>query len=258
MDDLTVVDVEIADFVATVTLNSPPVNACSPALMSELTLAFDRLSDRDDVRAVVLAANGKVFCAGADIKARAGLVPQAGDHWQGSRLARETFYSIMECKKPVVAAIQGPALGAGLGIAASADILIAGEAGSLGLPEINVGLLGGGRHAMRLFGHSLTRRMMFTGYRVPASELYRLGVVEQVVPTEETLDAAKAMAADIASKSPIAMMLAKHALNAIEEMSLRDGYRFEQSMTGELGKYEDSKEAMKAFAEKRAPVFKGR
>lgn len=111
---------------------------------------------------------------------------------------------------------------------------------------------------MRLFGHSLTRRMMFTGYRVPADELYRLGVVESVEPSEKLLEAAQTMAADIASKSPIAMTLAKHALNTIEEMSLRDGYRFEQSMTGELGKYEDSKEAMRAFAEKRSPVFKGK
>ncbi|MBT4489027.1 MAG: enoyl-CoA hydratase, partial [Rhodospirillaceae bacterium] len=126
------------------------------------------------------------------------------------------------------------------------------------LPEINVGLLGGGRHAMRLFGHSLTRRMMLTGYRVPASELYRLGVVEACVPPDQLMDSAIGFAREIASKSPIATVLAKHALNTIEEMSLRDGYRFEQNMTSELGKYEDSKEAMLAFAEKRPPVFTGR
>jgi enoyl-CoA hydratase/carnithine racemase len=164
----------------------------------------------------------------------------------------------VECKKPVICALNGPALGAGLAVAASCDILIASEKGSLGLPEINVGLLGGGRHAMRLFGHSLTRRMMFTGYRVPANELYRLGVIEAVTETDALMDTAMEMAHDIASKSPIAMKLAKHALNTIEEMGLRDGYRFEQGMTGELGQYEDSKEAMRAFAEKRAPVFKGR
>lgn len=258
MDDLTVFNVEIADFVAVVTLNNPPVNAVNGAFMAECALIFDRLSDLDSVRAVVVTGAGKIFCAGADIKGRADRVPQPGDHWQHSRAAREAFYAIMECKKPVIAAINGPALGAGLGLAASCDILLAGEKGSIGLPEINVGLLGGGRHAMRLFGHSLTRRMMFTGYRVPADELYRLGVIEQVLPTEELMPAAMAMAKDIASKSPIAMTLAKHALNAIEEMSLRDGYRFEQNMTGELGKYEDSKEAMRAFTEKRAPVFKGR
>ena len=150
-----------------------------------------------------------------------------------------------------------PALGAGLALAASCDILIASENGSLGLPEIDVGLLGGGRHAMRLFGHSLTRRMMLTGYRVPGPELYRLGIVEACVAPDKLMEAAMALAQEIASKSPVATRLAKHALNTIEEMSLRDGYRFEQNMTAELSNYEDSAEAMRAFVEKRAPVFTG-
>ena len=111
---------------------------------------------------------------------------------------------------------------------------------------------------MRLFGHSKTRMMMFTGQRLDGPELARLGVVEACVPHEELMPTAQALAAEIASKSPVAMRLAKHALNAIEEMSLRDGYRFEQGMTGELSKYEDSREAMRAFAEKRPPVFTGR
>ena len=164
----------------------------------------------------------------------------------------------MECRKPVIAAINGAALGAGLAVAASCDILLASETAVLGLPEIDVGLLGGGRHSMRLFGHSRTRRMMFTGYRVPAEELYRLGIVEACLPQEKLMDAAMELAKEIAGKSPIAMGLAKHAINTIETMSLRDGYRFEQNMTTELSKYEDSKEAMMAFVEKRAPVFKGK
>jgi enoyl-CoA hydratase/carnithine racemase len=128
----------------------------------------------------------------------------------------------------------------------------------LGLPEINVGLLGGGRHTMRLFGHSKARRMMFTGQRLAGPELYRLGVVEECVPPDRLLPTAQALAAEIAGKSPIAMRLAKHAMNTIEFMTLRDGYRFEQNMTTALSQYEDSKEAMQAFVEKRPPVFKGR
>ena len=100
--------------------------------------------------------------------------------------------------------------------------------------------------------------MMFTGYRVPAAELYRLGIVEAVVPPEELMESAMGFAREIAAKSPVAIGLAKHALNTIEEKSLRDGYRFEQNMTTELSHYEDSAEAMKAFLEKREPVFKGR
>jgi enoyl-CoA hydratase/carnithine racemase len=256
--ETTVIRCETSDHIATVTIDNPPVNAMSPQFRDEMMLVFDRISDMDDVRVAILTGAGKVFCAGADIKSRAGAEPQPGDHWQNSRKSRESFHCIVECKKPVICALNGPALGAGLAVAASCDILIASEKGSLGLPEINVGLLGGGRHAMRLFGHSLTRRMMFTGYRVPANELYRLGVIEAVTETDALMDTAMEMAHDIASKSPIAMKLAKHALNTIEEMGLRDGYRFEQGMTGELGQYEDSKEAMRAFAEKRAPVFKGR
>ncbi|GIX46699.1 MAG: enoyl-CoA hydratase [Candidatus Tectimicrobiota bacterium] len=210
------------------------------------------------MRVAILTGAGRTFCAGADIKERAGRAPQPGDVWQHSRRAREAFYAIMECKVPVIAAINGPALGAGLAIVASCDILVASENAVLGLPEINVGLLGGGKHAMRLFGHSKARRLMFTGERLSGAELYRLGVVEACVPPAQLMEAARAIAAEIAAKSPIAIRLAKHAMNTIEFMSLRDGYRFEQNMTAELGKYEDSKEAMRAFVEKRPPVFKGR
>lgn len=248
----------VEPWVAQVTLANPPVNAHSQQLLEEVAWTFDTLSDRDDVRAVVLTGEGKCFCAGADIKERAGRERQDGDHWQNSRRAREAYHSIMECQKPVIAAINGPALGGGLALAASCDILLASEAGCLGLPEINVGLLGGGRHAQRLFGHSRQRRMMLTGLRVFGPELYRLGVVEACTEAAALLPAALEIAREIAGKSPIATKMAKNALNQIEEMSLRDGYRFEQSQTGELGKTEDSKEAIRAFVEKRAPVFTGR
>jgi enoyl-CoA hydratase len=245
----------VEDHIALVTMDAPPVNAQGAEFHREMMTVMDGLSDMDSVRAVVLTGAGKIFSAGADIKSRAGTEPQAGDHWQRSRSARECFHCIMECRKPVIGAINGAALGAGLAVAASCDILVASEKASLGLPEIDVGLLGGGRHTMRLFGHSRTRRMMLTGYRVRGPELYRLGIVEACVPADELVETALGLAREIASKSPTAIKLAKHALNTIEEMTLRDGYRFEQNMTGELSKTEDSKEAMRAFVEKRPPVF---
>jgi enoyl-CoA hydratase/carnithine racemase len=256
--DIEFVRCDVADFIAVVTLDRPPVNALDQQLLDEVMRVFDALSDRDDVRVAILTGAGRNFCAGADIKARLERAPAAGDFWQNSRRAREAFHSILECRVPVIAAINGPALGAGLAIAASCDILVASEDAVLGLPEINVGLLGGGRHTMRLFPHSKTRRMMLTGQRIAGPELYRLGVVEACVRPDELLPAARAIATEIAAKSPLAIKLAKHALNTIEEMGLRDGYRFEQNMTGELGKSEDSKEAMRAFVEKRPPNFKGR
>ncbi len=249
---------EVRDYIAQVTMDRPPVNAVNAQVHLEMMQVFDALSDRDDVRVAILTGAGRVFCAGADIKARLEHEPQPGDFWQHSRRAREAFHSIVECKVPVIAAINGPALGAGLGLVASCDLLLASEQAVLGLPEINVGLLGGGKHAMRLLGHSKARRLMFTGQRLTGADLYRLGVVEECVPADRLMDTARALAAEIAAKSPVAIRLAKHAMNTIEFMSLRDGYRFEQDMTGELSKYEDSREAMRAFVEKRPPVFKGR
>jgi enoyl-CoA hydratase len=258
MDDLIQLKVSIADHIATLTMDSPPVNALTRVLNDELTLALDRISEMDDVRVVVLTAAGKVFCAGADLKGRAEVIKGPGDLPAHSRRTRECFHAIRECAKPVIVAINGAALGSGVAMVASSDILIASEKASLGLPEVDVGLLGGCRHAMRLFSHSRLRRMALTGYRVGGPELYRLGIVEACVAPEELMPAALELAATIASKSPVSTRMGKHTLNTIEDMSLRDGYRYEQDMTAMIGKTEDAKEAQLAFKEKRAPVFKGR
>ncbi len=258
MQDLTQLRIEMIGHVAILRMNFAPVNALSRTLSDELTWALDKISETDDVRAVVLTGEGKVFCAGADLKGRADVIKGPGDLPAHSRRTRECFHTIRECAKPIVAALNGPALGAGLAIAASCDVLVASERASLGLPEIDVGLLGGGSHAMRLFPHSLLRRMALTGYRVPAAELYRLGVVEACVPHEQLMDAALAIANSMAAKSPLSVRLAKQTLNAIEDMSLRDGYRYEQDMTAAIAKTEDAREAQRAFLEKRPAVFVGR
>ena len=258
MNDLTELIVHIDGHVATLTMNSPPVNALTRVLNNELTLALDRISEMDEIRVVVLTGAGKVFCAGADLKGRAANIKAPGDFQAHSRRTRECFHAIRECAKPVIVAINGAALGSGLAMVASADILITSEKGSLGMPEVDVGLLGGCRHAMRLFSHSRMRRMMLTGYRVPGAELYRLGIVEACTTPDELMPAALELAATIASKSPVSTRMGKHTMNVIEDMSLRDGYRYEQDMTALISKTEDAKEAQLAFKEKRAPVFKGR
>ena len=258
MNDLSQLNYELHESVVTLTLNSPPVNALTRTLNDELTLALDRISEMDEVRVVVLTGAGKVFCAGADLKGRASVIRGPGDLPAHSRRTRECFHALRECTKPIIAAINGPALGAGLALVASCDILVASQKASVGLPEVDVGLLGGGRHAMRLFGHSRLRRMILTGLRVPAEELYRLGIVEACTPPEELMPQAMEIAQAIASKSPVSIRMGKHTLNVIEDMSLRDGYRYEQDMTAQIAKTEDAKEAQRAFAEKRAPVFIGR
>ena len=250
--------VALEGHVAVLTMDSPPVNALTRTLNDELTHALDVISETEDVRCVILTGAGKQFCAGADLKGRAEIVKGPGDLLAHSRRTRECFHAIRECAKPVIAAINGNALGSGLAMVASADILIASEKGTIGAPEVDVGLLGGGRHAQRLFSHSRLRRMMLTGYRVPGAELYRLGVVEACTAPEDLMTVAMEMAQQIASKSPVSTRMIKHTLNVIEDMSLRDGYRYEQDMTAAIAKTEDAKEAQAAFREKRPPVFKGR
>jgi enoyl-CoA hydratase len=258
MNDLTQLDFDQEGFIVTLTLNSPPVNALTRTLNDELTLALDRISEMDDVRVVVLTGAGKVFCAGADLKGRASVIKGPGDLLAHSRRTRECFHAIRECAKPVICAVNGAALGAGLAMVSSSDVLIASEKATFALPEVDVGLLGGGRHAMRLFSHSRLRRMMLTGMRVPAAEMYRLGIIEECTAHEDLMPKALEIAATIAAKSPVSTRMGKHTLNVIEEMSLRDGYRYEQDMTAQISKTEDAKEAQRAFAEKRAPVFVGR
>lgn len=257
-----IIKTDINDCIATITIDRPPVNAINWQMFDEIQAAFDALNNRADVRAAILTGAGKCFCAGADMKGSLedSRALRPGSRWAHTRAAREAFNSILECSVPVICAINGPALGGGLALVASCDIVIASENAVLGLPEIDVGLLGGGRHAQRLFGIYKARKLMYTGERLGAAELYRLGIVEKVVAPDKLMAEAHTLAQVIAEKSPIAIKLAKHAMNAIELMTLRDGSRFEQDMTltHELNSSEDAKEAARAFVEKRKPVLKGR
>src|SRR5687767_14894041 len=135
--------VDIAEFVATVTINRPPVNAINRQSREELVRIFDALSDRDDVRAVVLTGAGDIFSAGADIKERSTMVQAPGDYLRHNRLTREFFYAVTDCTKPVVGAINGAALGAGLVLTLSCDIILASDNAVFAMPEIDVGLAGG-------------------------------------------------------------------------------------------------------------------
>ena len=173
---------DVADYVATVTLDRPPVNALGRAIRQELLDTFDALHDRADVRAIVLTANGKVFCAGADIKERSLLTGEPGEYGRLNRLVREVFYSVMECAKPVIAAVNGAALGAGFALTLCCDIILAADDAIFAMPEVDVGLAGGVKFLQRHFTPSKARRLLLTGQRVPATELYRLGVLEECVP----------------------------------------------------------------------------
>jgi enoyl-CoA hydratase len=249
---------DVSEYVATVTFDRPPVNALGRAMREEIVRVFDALHDRADVRAIVLTATGKVFCAGADIKERANIADEPGEHNELNRLVREMFYSIMDGSKPVIVAVNGQALGAGMALALCCDIILAADTAVFAMPEIDVGMAGGVKFLQRHVGPSKAKRMMLTGQRVPASELYRLGVIEECVPADNLMDAALTIARDIASKSPLAVKTIKDSFNMVENLSLKEGYRLEQTMTVALNRTEEAKEAKRAFIEKRKPIFTGR
>lgn len=256
--DLKHIRLDVSDGIATVIMDRPPVNAQNAQFRTELTWVFDSISERDDVRVAILTGTGNMFSAGADIKERPGLVKEPGDYCRHNRVTRECFYSIKECAKPVIVAVNGPAMGAGYALMVFADIMIASDNAFVSMPEIDVGLSGGMRMLRELFPKSKARRMFFTGCRVSAQELYRLGIIEACVPREQLMEEAMKIAREISAKSPLAMRYAKEDANVVEELSIRDAYRYEQNITVALSKTEDAREAQMAFIEKRPPVFKGR
>ncbi len=243
--------------VAVVTLARPPVNALGREIREAMLRVFDRLEDHPEVRVIVLTAHGHVFCAGADIKEKATLGASDGDHVRANRLTRDAFFCVVDSSKPVIAAVNGAALGAGFVLAACCDMILAADTALFGMPEIDVGQGGGASILQRILPPSKVRRMMLTGERVAAAELYRLGAVEECLPADQLLPAAIALASTIAGKSPAALRRIRGSFSAIEALDMREGFRAEQSYTTELSKSADGAEARRAFFEKRKPNFGG-
>lgn len=260
--DLEHVRVEHHGPVAVVTLDKPPVNALDERSYSELTYAFGTVAADRDTDAVVLAAAGRVFCAGADVRA-SGRRLAGGRHEPRHQLdpglaPREALTAIRACPVPVIAAVGGAAIGAGLAVLGQCDIIIASSAARFGMTEINVGVLGGYNHLQRLVGPYKARKMYFTGELVGADEFHRLGAVEEVTEPGRELEHARELAAVVAAKSPIGMRLAKAAILRTEDLPLERAYPIEQDYTARLARFEDSAEARAAFLEKREPVYRWR
>ena len=246
---------EVAEGIATVTIARPPVNAQNRRMRDEFIWLFDALSDRDDVRVVVLTAEGKVFSAGADIKERRGLVKEPGDYLNHNRVTREFFFSVPDCTKPVIAAVNGAAIGAGCALMLYCDIMLMADDAFIRMPEIDVGMAGGMRLMTEHFGRSMARQIYFTGRDVPASELYRLGVISACVPRAQLMDEAMRVAREIAAKSPMVVKLIKRGFEVAGELPFRDAYRYEQSITYDLSQTDVTREAQTAFVEKRKADF---
>ena len=233
------------------------MNALSPDLIRELTTALSELDADDSVRAVVLTGGPKVFAAGADISDMAdrGAVDQLRRDQTG-RWAPLAGFS-----KPLVAAVNGYALGGGCEVVLMCDVVIAGETARLGQPEINLGIIpgaGGTQRWPRTAGKYVAMEAMLTGQPIPAQRAYELGLVNKVVPAEVTVVIAKRVARQIAEKPPLAARMAKEAVLKAFESPLSEGLASERKSFYFLFATEDQKEGMHAFLEKRKGVFKGR
>jgi enoyl-CoA hydratase len=238
--------------VAQIVFNKPPVNAFNSAEWGGIAAEIKTLGERDDVTVIIVRAEGKGFCAGVDIKELGEdpnmIVPVNKGNY-------DTFEAIHRNPKPVIAALHGFVLGGGIGIAGAADIIVASQCASFGVPEVDRGAMGGGAHLQRMFPVQKVRYMYFTGEFIDAQEAYRLGAVERVVPKDELVEAALEIAAKIAEKSTIMITLAKEALNGIEDGNLEAKYRSEQGFTLEAYRHQDSQEARDAFNQKRDAEF---
>ncbi|QQD19582.1 enoyl-CoA hydratase family protein [Spongiibacter nanhainus] len=243
---------QVNDGIAEMVFNHPPVNAFNSEGWLAIAAELNRLGEDDAVRAIIIAAEGKGFCAGVDIKELATNPSMITRVNKGNY---DTFKAIHRNSKPVIVAVHGFVLGGGIGISGAADIVVASECATFAVPEVDRGAMGGGAHLQRLFPVQKVRYMYFTGEPIDAQEAYRLGAIEKVVPRDQLLDAARDIAAKIAAKSPRMVQLAKESLNGIEDGNLEDKYRWEQGFTQEAYADPDSQEAKDAFVEKRDAKF---
>lgn len=242
----------VKEGIAELVIDQPPVNALDSAGWHALADEIQALGRRDDVHVIVIRAEGRGFCAGVDIKELNAHPDRIVDVNAGNY---RTFEAVHRNPVPVIVAVHGFVLGGGIGIAGAADIVVAADTASFGVPEVDRGAMGGGAHLQRLFPVQKVRMMYFTGEPIDAAEAYRLGAIEQVVPPEQLREVALRIAAQIAAKSPAMIRLAKEALNGVEDGNLEDKYRWEQGFTLQAYTTKDSAETRKAFVEKREANF---
>ena len=248
----TMIRSEVRDHVAEVLIDNPPVNALPVKGWFELADTIRRLGRDREVRALIIAANPEIrgYQAGVDIKELAA-DPTNKSLVDVNRGCWETFAAVYDCEVPVIAAVHGYCLGGGIGIAGNADIVVASDDATFGLPEVDRGALGAATHLGRLVPQHKMRALFFTGSTVTAQELLAFGTVERVVPRAELMDAAREIAAVIAAKSPLVIRRAKESLNAIDPVDVKRSYRFEQGFTFELNLWGDSDELRQSFVEGR-------
>ena len=231
------VQVRGADGIAEVVIDFPPVNALPVRGWHDLAAAVTAAGADPATRAVILAAEGRGFCAGVDIKEMQRPESQHRGHEAllgANRGCFAAFAAVYDCPVPVIAAVHGFCLGGGVGLAGNADIVIAAEDATFGLPEVDRGALGAATHLARLVPQPLMRAMVYTCRTVTARQLLAFGTVLDVVPRRELRGAARDLAEEIAAKDPAVIRLAKQSLNGIDPVDVKRSYRYEQGFTFEL------------------------
>jgi enoyl-CoA hydratase len=251
---------ENKDGVLIVTIDRPKVlNALNAQTIEELRVTFRNAREDESVKCIVLTGGGeKAFVAGADIGELAKMTPITGK--ETSEKGQRVFRNIERFPKPVIAAINGFALGGGCELALACHIRIASEKAQLGLPEVTLGIIpgyGGTQRMARLLGKGKALEMILTGDRIRADEAERIGLINKVVPAEELMNVAETMARTIATRGPLAVRAAIEAVMSGSEMPFDEGQTLEATLFGLLASTEDMKEGMGAFLEKRTANFKG-
>ena len=254
------VQVTKEDKLAVVTINRPPVNALNQEVLDELEKVIEGLSKEEDVRTVIITGVGeKAFVAGADIGEFPSLTSANGEKL--SRRGQQVFQKIADFPAPVIAAVNGFALGGGLELALACDIRVMAKNAKVGLPEVTLGIFpgyAGTQRLPRLIPSSKARELIFTGEMIDAEEAYKIGLADHLVEEGQAVDKAHEIAGKILKAGPIAIRLAKQAVNKGLEQTLEEGQETEASLFASLCDTEDQKEGAKAFLEKRKPEFKGR
>ena len=245
--------------VGLITLNRPKaMNALNVALIGELKLALDEFEDDDEIGAIVITGSDKVFAAGADVKE---IRDKSFIEAYSEDFISKDWERIATCRKPVIAAVAGYALGGGCEIAMMCDFILAADNARFGQPEINLGIIpgaGGTQRLTRFVGKSKAMEMCLTGRMMDAEEAERAGLVSRVVPLDELLDEAVATAEKICKLSRPIVMIAKESVNRAYETTLAEGVRFERRLFHSTFSTEDKMEGMAAFLDKREAQFKHR
>jgi enoyl-CoA hydratase len=246
------VEVRTADGIAEVVIDFPPVNALPVRGWFDLAAAVAAAGADAGTRAVILAAAGRGFCAGVDIKEMQRTHAAEGGHEAllgANRGCAAAFAAVYDCPAPVIAAVHGFCLGGGVGLAGNADIVVASEDATFGLPEVDRGALGAATHLARLVPQPLMRAMVYTCRTVTARQLLAFGTVLDVVPPAELRSAARQLAEEIAAKDPVVIRLAKQSLNGIDPVDVKRSYRYEQGFTFELNLAGAGDRARQAFVD---------